>query len=82
MDDETAKKQIFDDLIDGVLADLGCHYYETVNGRPAEPIEELSMYRWVFTADYRVGLWTVSINTSGPLTVPPYRRPQQRQKKS
>ena len=80
MDDETAKRQIFEDLVNGVLADLGCPYYEQVNGRPAEPIEELSMYRWVFTADYRVGLWTVSIYTSGPLKVPPHRRPPRKQR--
>ena len=43
MDDETAKRQIFDDLIEGVLADLGCPYYEQVNGRPAEPIDDMSM---------------------------------------
>ena len=80
MDDETAKKQIFEDLVDGVLADLGCPYYEQVNGRPAEPIEEMSMYRWIFTADYRSGsgFWTVTIYTSGPLSVPPHRRPQQK----
>jgi uncharacterized coiled-coil protein SlyX len=83
MDDETAKKQIFEDLVDGVLADLGCPYYEQVNGRPAEPIDEMSMYRCIYTADYRSsGLWLVTIYTSGPLKVPPHRRPQQRQKKS
>ena len=80
MDDETAKKQIFEDLIDGVLADLGCPYYEQVNGRPAEPIEEMSMsmYRWVFTADFRSTFWNITIYTSGPLKVPPHRRPQQK----
>jgi hypothetical protein len=82
MDDETAKKQIFEDLVDGVLADLGCPYYEQVNGRPAEPIEEMSMYRWVFTADFRSTFWNITINSTGPLKVPPHRRPQQRQKKS
>lgn len=78
MDDETAKKQIFEDLVDGVLADLGCPYYEQVNGRPAEPIDEMSMYRYIYTADYRSGLWLVTIYTSGPLKVPPHRRPQQK----
>jgi hypothetical protein len=80
MDDTTAKKQIFDDLINGVLADLGCPYYEKVNGRPAEPIEEMpmSMYRWVFTADFRSTFWNITIYTSGPLKVPPHRRPQQK----
>ena len=78
MDDETAKRQIFEDLISVVLADLGCVYYEKVNGRPAEPIEELSMYRWIYTADYRTGFWMVTIYTTGPLIVPPHRRPQQK----
>ena len=78
MDDETAKRQIFDDLVNGVLADLGCPYYEQVNGRPAEPIDEMSMYRSIYTADYRSGLWLVTIYTSGPLKVPPHRRPQQK----
>ena len=80
MDAETAKKQIFDDLINGVLADLGCPYYEQVNGRPAEPIEEMSMYRWVFTADFRSTFWNITIYTSGPLKVPPHRRPPQKQR--
>lgn len=78
MDAATAKRQIFEDLVNGVLADLGCPYYEKVNGRPAEPIEEMSMYRWIYTADYRSGFWTVTIYTTGPLTVPPHRRPQQK----
>ena len=81
MDAATAKRQIFEDLINGVLADLGCPYYEQVNGRPKELIEEMSMYRWIFTADYRSsGLWLITIYTTGPLKVPPHRRPQQRQK--
>ncbi|MBQ8054852.1 MAG: hypothetical protein IJ198_13785 [Lachnospiraceae bacterium] len=80
MDDTTAKKQIFEDLINGVLTDLGCPYYEQVNGRPKEPIEEMSMsmYRWVFTADFRSTFWNITIYTSGPLKVPPHRRPQQK----
>lgn len=78
MDDETAKRQIFEDLISVVLADLGCVYYEKVNGRPAEPIEELSMYRWIYTTDYRTGFWMVTIYTTGPLIVPSHRRPQQK----
>ena len=78
MDAATAKRQIFEDLINGVLADLGCPYYEQVNGRPAEPIDEMSMYRSIYTADYRSGLWLVTIYTSGPLKVPPHRRPQQK----
>ena len=80
MDDETAKRQIFEDLVNGVLADLGCPYYEQVNGRPKEPIEEMSMYRWIYTADYRSGsgFWTVTIYTSGPLQVPPHLRPPQK----
>ena len=78
MDDTTAKKQIFEDLINGVLADLGCPYYEKVNGRPAEPIEEMSMYRWVFTADFRSTFWNITIYSTGPLKVPPHRRPQQK----
>ena len=78
MDDVTAKRQIFEDLINGVLADLGCPYYEQVNGRPKEPIEEMSMYRWVFTADFRSTFWNITIYTSGPLKVPPHRRPQQK----
>lgn len=78
MDDETAKRQIFEDLISVVLADLGCVYYEKVNGRPAELIEELSMYRWIYTADYRTGFWIVTIYTTGPLIVPSHRRPQQK----
>ena len=79
MDDETAKRQIFDDLVNGVLADLGCPYYEQINGKPAEPIEEMSMYRLIFTADYRSG-WLVTIYTTGPLKVPPHRRPPQKQR--
>lgn len=78
MDAATAKRQIFEDLINGVLADLGCPYYEQVNGRPKEPIEEMSMYRWIYTADYRSNFWSVTIYTSGPLEVPPHRRPQQK----
>ncbi len=82
MDATTAKRQIFDDLIDGVLTDLGCLYYEKVNGRPAEPIEVMSMYRLIFTADYRSsGLWLITIYTTGSLTVPPHRRPLQKRRK-
>ena len=81
MDDDDSKKQIFEDLINGVLADLGCPYYEQVNGRPAEPIEEMScMYRWVYTADYRSTFWIITIYTTGPLKVPPHRRPPQKQR--
>lgn len=80
MDDETAKRQIFEDLVGGVLADLGCPYYEQVNGRPAEPIEEMSVYRWIYTADYRTGYWTITVYTSGPLKVPPHRRPPRKQR--
>ena len=80
MDDETAKRQIFEDLVNGVLADFGCPYYEKVNGRPVEPIEEMSMYRWIYTADYRSGFWTVTVYTSGALTVPPHRRPPRKQR--
>ena len=78
MNDETAKRQILEDLVNGVLADFGCPYYEKVNGRPVEPIEEMSMYRWVFTADFRSTFWNITIYTSGPLKVPPHRRPQQK----
>lgn len=82
MDAATAKRQIFEDLINGVLADLGCPYYEQVNGRPKEPIEEMSMYRWIFTADYRSSaLWLITIYTTGSLTVPPHRRPLQKRRK-
>ena len=38
------------------------------------------LYRWIFEANYKSGLWELDIFTTKPLTVPEHRRPPQSQK--
>lgn len=76
-----AKKEIYDTLMDGVLADLGIFYCEPVNGRMKTQVDVLTVYRRTYVANYKTGLWEINICTNGPITVPENRTPVQTQKR-
>ena len=86
MDPEIAEKQIFDDLVNYVLGDLGVIRYVPAedNGRcilPEEGTSANTLYCWRYNADYRSGYWSVIIYTIDPLVVPAERRAWQGRKK-
>ena len=86
MEPEIAEKQIFDDLVNYVLGDLGVIRYVPAedNGRcilPEEGTSANTLYCWRYNADYRSGYWSVIIYTFDPLVVPPERRVRQGRKK-
>lgn len=66
----------------GILMELGCNSMcgSAVTGkyRPSEMEREKNvLYRWIFSANYRSGLWELDIFTTKNLTVPEHRRPSQ-----
>lgn len=73
--DIVAKKQIYDTLINGVLADLGVFYCEPVNGRLKTAVDVLTAYRMTYAANYRSGFWEVTVYTNGAISVPENRTP-------
>ena len=86
MEPEIAEKQIFDDLVNYVLGDLGVIRYVPAeeNGRcllPEEGTSANTLYCWRYNADYQSGYWSVIIYTINPLVVPPERRARQGRKK-
>ena len=67
----------------GILQELGCHAMcGSGAGGKYTPLEEDEnknvLYRWVFEANYKSGLWELDIFTTKSLTVPEHRRPPQR----
>ena len=76
-----AKKEIYDTLMDGVLADLGIFYCEPVNGRMKTQVDVLTVYRRTYVANYKTGLWEINIFTNGPIKVPESRTPVPPKKK-
>lgn len=69
----------------GILQELGCHTMcgSGANGKYT-PLEEDRdknvLYRWIFEANYKTGLWELDIFTTKGLTVPEHRRPPRPQK--
>ena len=67
----------------GILMELGCNSMcgTAVTGKymPSEESRNKNeLYRWIFEANYKSGLWELDIFTTKPLTVPEHRRPPQR----
>lgn len=67
----------------GILMELGCNSMcgSAVTGkyRPSEMERGKNvLYRWIFSANYKTGLWELDLFTTMPLTVPEHRRPPQR----
>ena len=85
----TIRNRIDDEIwYTGVLADIGCENMslDSYNGEYQEFInengfEENGLYRWLYKANYRTGLWEIEIYTTQALTVPENRRPPRRMKK-
>ena len=75
---------IREDLWDkGILMELGCNSMcgTAVTGKympSAEDRNKNVLYRWIFEANYKSGLWELDIFTTKSLTVPEHRRPPQR----
>ena len=73
----------------GILKDIGCRSMcesfangrYTDFGRDDNGNEKNGLYKWVFRANYKTGLWELEIYTTKALTVPEYRRPTLAQKK-
>lgn len=69
----------------GILKDIGCRGMcesfangrYTNFGRDDNGDEKNGLYKWVFKANYKTGLWELEIYTTKALTVPEYRRPPQ-----
>ena len=80
-DDAVAKKEIYDTLMNGVLADLGISYCEPVNGRMKSAVDVLTVYRRTYAANYKTGFWEVTVYTNGAISVPENRTPAQPQKR-
>ena len=78
MEPETVENQIFDDLVNFVLGDLGVsRYIPAEDGNcmcPEDGDTGNTMYCWRYNADYRSGYWSVIIFTIHPLIVPQERR--------
>ena len=70
------EKQVYGDLIDGVLVDIGCLHYVLPedNGKYTYEDDGSVMYCWRYSADYKSGYWCVIIYTTRPLVVPVERR--------
>ena len=70
------EKQVYGDLIDGVLVDIGCLHYVLPedNGKYTYEDDGSGMYCWHYSADYKSGYWCVIIYTTRPLVVPVERR--------
>lgn len=81
IDDAVAKREIYDTLMNGVLADLGIYYCEPVNGRIKSQVDVLTVYRRVYAANFKAGYWEATIYTNGPITVPENRTPIPPQKR-
>ncbi len=67
----------------GILMELGCHSMcgSAVTGKymPSEMDRNKNvLYRWIFEANYKSGLWELDIFTTKALTVPEHRRPTRR----
>lgn len=67
----------------GILQELGCHAMcGSGAGGKYTPLEEDRnknvLYRWIFEANYKSGLWELDIFTTKSLTVPEHRRRPQR----
>jgi hypothetical protein len=73
---EVIEKQVFGDLIEGVLVDIGCRHYVLPedNGKYTHEDDGGVMYCWRYSADYKSGYWCVIIYTTRPLIVPVERR--------
>lgn len=70
---------------DGVLLELGVEYslsdeYNGIFSRIDED-DENGMYKWTYSANYKLGFWEVIIYTAKQITVPEHRRPPQKIKK-
>ena len=81
VDDAVAKKEIYDALMNGVLADLGIYYCEPVNGRMKAQADVLTVYRRVYAANYKSGYWETTFYTNGSIKVPESRTPVPPKKK-
>lgn len=72
-----------EDLWDkGILQELGCQSMcgNGPNGKYTPREEDRGknlLYRWIFEANYRSGLWEMDLFTTKALTVPEHRRPPQ-----
>ena len=75
---EAVKRDIYEDLVEKVLPDIGCSSAnpEDQNG-VYEGEKGPRMFRWSFSADYGTGLWSIDIYTTEAVSVPPYRRTAQ-----
>lgn len=80
---EVIEKQVFGDLIDGVLVDIGCLHYVLPedNGKYTYEDDGSVMYCWRYSTDYKSGYWCVIIYTTRPLVVPVERRHKKSQGK-
>ena len=70
----------------GILMELGCSSMcgAAVTGRyrPSEMEREKNvLYRWIFEANYKTGLWEMDLFTTKALTVPEHRWPPQKFRK-
>lgn len=78
------QSKVEDDLWTGkdVLLSVACpkmtktsgDFYDFGQDDAGNPITGL--YRWKYRANFRQGLWELEIYTTGPLTVPDFRRPE------
>lgn len=72
----------------GILKDIGCtgmcesyaNGTHTYFGTNDDGSERNGLYKWVFKANYKSGLWELEIYTTKGLTVPEHRQPPQSQK--
>ena len=73
---EVIENQVFGDLIEGVLVDIGCLHYVAPedNGVYTNEEDGSVMYCWRYSADFKSGYWCVVIYTTKPLVVPIERR--------
>jgi len=83
IDPEVIENQVFDDLIEKILVDIGCVHYVSPedNGIYTYVDDENVLYCWRYSADFKSGYWCVVIYTTKPLVVPIERRYKNSQRK-